>query len=310
MFSKESGKAIAVIKEEGIDNKILYIKDDEDDDKDIEFDFENADDNFYKAITKSKTKNKLMSASEVDRLKYYLERNIAPYEDDFRSVYEEKRNMLIIKHKYEINLGIDQRFEMIPPLNETIRLAIAGMTGSGKSTQARNFIKKYHSIYPNNKVFMFSRHKTDPVYDELDYMKRIDISPENIIDNVLDIELLKNSLVVFDDVDKLQNAKVSKAIFALIADIYANGRHYNISTMTLLHKICDGPKTKDILSDINGCMLFLNGTKYGINYFLKRYGGLDANQIKQITSLKSRWFYISLECPQYILSEYKAFILK
>lgn len=310
MFSKVSGKAVAVIKEEDAENKILYIKDDEIDEKDIELDYENADDNFFKAITKSKTKNKLMSASEVDRLKYYLDHNVAPYEEDFRNVYEQKRSILINKSKYEVNLSLDQRFEMIPPLNETIRLAIAGMTGSGKSTQAKNFIKKYHSIYPENKVFMFSRHKTDPVYDELDYLKRVDISPENVVDKILEIELLKNSLVIFDDVDKLQNAKVSKAIFSLIADIYANGRHYNISTLTLLHKICDGVKTKDILSDINGCMLFLNGTKYGINYFLKKYASLDAKQIKQITSLQSRWFYISLECPQYVLSEYKAFILK
>lgn len=310
MFSKTSGKAIAIIKKEGVDNKILYVKDDDNDDKKIEVDYENMDDNFYKSSTNRKTKNKMMSAIDIDKLKYYLTNGVPPFEEDFKKIYDEKRNIVLNKYKYEIDLGFDEHFELMPPVNETIRFVISGMTGSGKSTQASKFIQKYKLLNPTNKVFMFSTHKQDDVYDNLDYIIRIDISPENIVDKTLDINILRNSLIVFDDVDKIQNKKVSKAIFSLMADIYSNGRHYNISTMTLLHKICDGQKTKDILSDIGGCMLFLNGTKYGLNYFLKKYGGLDSVQIKKVTSLKSRWFYISLEHPQYILSDNKAFILK
>lgn len=310
MFSRTSGKAIAVIKQEGFDNKLLYVKEDSPNNNDIKIDLDSVDDNFYKSVTGCKTPNKLMTAVEMAKLNYYLQNDIAPFEDDFKKIYEIKRNQLLDRTKYDIILPYGQTFEIMPPINSTIRFVISGMTGSGKSTQASKFIQKYHSMYPNNKVFMFSQHLSDPVYDALSYITRVDISPDKIVDKKLDILFLRDSLVIFDDVDKLQDIKVSKAIFALIGDINANGRHYDISSICLLHKICDGAKTKHLLSDIGGCMLFLNGTKYGANYFLKHYAGIDQKQIKSITGLKSRWFYISLEFPQYVLSEHNAFILK
>ncbi|MDP4225294.1 MAG: hypothetical protein Q8910_02795 [Bacteroidota bacterium] len=308
MFSKTSGEAIAVIKGEDRPNKILYITDDRDDELDIDYD--NIDDDFYKAVTKSKTKNKMMSPIEITKLKYYLSKNVQPFDEDDRNIYDLKRSEITDRNKYEINLPHGEHFELMPPIQESQRIAIAGMTGSGKSYQTAAYIQKYHHIHKKNKIFMFSMHETDPAYDDLDYIVRIDISEENILNTKLDIVFLHDSLCIFDDTDNIQNKKVSDAIDKLISDILANGRHHDISAIICLHQICNYKKTKPILADISGTLLFLNGSKYNVCRYLKCYAGLDQKQIKKITSLKSRWFYISLVQPMYVLSEYKAFIIK
>jgi hypothetical protein len=215
------------------------------------------------------------------------------------------------KSKYEINLPHGQHFEIMPPTDGTTqRIAIGGMSGGGKSYQTARYIEKYHALYPKNRVIMFSQHTSDAVYDELTYIKRVDISETAILKKDLDITLLKSSLCVFDDTDNIQNKKVSSVMENLINDINANGRKYHISCIVCLHQMCNYAKTKSILADISGAMMFLNGSKYNVNRFLKSYAGLEQKQVKQITSLKSRWFYISLVQPQYVLSEYKAFIIK
>jgi len=308
MFSKKSGEAVAVIKGDDQPSTLLYVTEDIEDNQNIDFD--NIDDDFYKAVTKSKTKNKMMSPVEISRLKYYLSKNIQPFDDEEKSIYDMKRSEIVDKSKYEINLPHGQHFELMPPMKGSQRIVIAGMTGSGKSYQTASYIKKYHAMHPKNKVFMFSQHDEDPAYDELKYIKRIDISEDNILSSVLNIKLLHDSLCVFDDTDNIQNKKVMDAIQKLINDINCNGRHHNISSIICLHQICNYQKTKSILADISGTMLFLNGSKYNVNRYLKCYAGLDQKQIKMITSLKSRWFYISLIQPMYVLSEYKAFIIK
>ena len=278
MFSRKSGEAVAVIKQDEKPSGMLYVTEDKDDE--VEVDYDNVDDDFYKAITSAKTKNKMMNVL-----------------------------LFTLSLKY-VNLAHGQHFELMPPIEGSRRIVIAGMTGSGKSYQTALLIKKYHALHPNNSIFMFSQHTHDPVYDEIKYIKRVDISEENMLSSKLNIEVLHDSLCIFDDTDNIQNKKVSGELQMLINDINCNGRHHNISSIICLHQICNYQKTKSILADISGCMLFLNGSKYNINRFLKCYAGLDQKQIKSITSLKSRWFYISLVQPMYVLSEYKAFIIK
>ena len=308
MFSRKSGEAVAVIKQDEKPSGMLYVTEDKDDE--VEVDYDNVDDDFYKAITSAKTKNKMMSAYDAGKLKYHLSKGIMPYDEDERQVYNLKKSELADKSKYNVNLAHGQHFELMPPIEGSRRIVIAGMTGSGKSYQTALLIKKYHALHPNNSIFMFSQHTHDPVYDEIKYIKRVDISEENMLSSKLNIEVLHDSLCIFDDTDNIQNKKVSGELQMLINDINCNGRHHNLSSIICLHQICNYQKTKSILADISGCMLFLNGSKYNINRFLKCYAGLDQKQIKSITSLKSRWFYISLVQPMYVLSEYKAFIIK
>lgn len=50
MFSKKSGEAVAVIKGDDQPSTLLYVTEDIEDNQNIDFD--NIDDDFYKAVTK------------------------------------------------------------------------------------------------------------------------------------------------------------------------------------------------------------------------------------------------------------------
>jgi hypothetical protein len=303
MFSFTKGNPIAVIKGED-KNKLLYITEEEGECiKDIDID--NDDTTFYK----QKGNRKINKQLNIQKLRHYIKNNAEPFEEELKENYLYNRTNLLNKCKYEVNLNDGSHVEMLPPLNVSQRFVIAGMTGSGKSTQVREYVKKYHKMYPDNKIFLFSQHESDPIYDSIKYFIRIKIN-DDLIDDPINLDELENSLCVFDDVDNIQNKKLSESLIKLINDINCNGRHHNISCIVTLHILMNYQKTKSLLSDISGALLFLTGSKYAINRYLKMYAGLDAQQIKKITSLKSRWFYISLTVPQYVLSEYGAFIIK
>ena len=311
MFSKKDGDAVAIIKnDDGAPNEIIYIKDETEenkDDYDINVDVL-EDEKFYRIDSK---KNKLMQPRDIARLKYYLTQNIAPYEDDFKPRYNNAKNELTAKSKYEINTNYGQHIEMLPPIKKgsTQRFIISGMTGSGKSTMAGLYMQKYKQLHPKNDIYLFSQHEKDPVYDKLKIkIKRIPLDMLN--ENEITIDALKDSLVIFDDCDNVQDSKLLQKIIKLQGDIMSNGRHQNISCIVLLHVLMNYRATKGLLSDISGVMLFLQGSKYTLQGFLKRYAGLDQQQIKRITSLKSRWFYLSMCQPMYVLSENKAFLIK
>ena len=59
MFSRKSGEAVAVIKQDEKPSGMLYVTEDKDDE--VEVDYDNVDDDFYNAITSAKTKNKMMN---------------------------------------------------------------------------------------------------------------------------------------------------------------------------------------------------------------------------------------------------------
>lgn len=309
MFSKKDGTAVGIIKnDDGAPNEIIYVKDETEankDDYDVNVDIL-EDEKFYRINQK---KHKLMPPRDIARLKYYLTQNTPPFEENFKTSYDNARHELTAKSKYEINTTYGQHIEMLPPLTGTQRFIISGMTGSGKSTMAASYMQKYKQLHPNNNIYLFSQHEKDPVYDKIKIgIKRIPLDVLN--ETEITIDALKNSLVIWDDCDNVQDSALLKKIINLQQDIMSNGRHQGISCIVLLHVLMNYRATKGLLSDISGVMLFLSGSKYSVNGFLKRYAGLDQQQIKSITGLKSRWFYLSMCQPMFVLSEHKAFLIK
>jgi hypothetical protein len=303
MLSTTKGTPIAVIKYPENNSKLVYITEDH------EENIENIDyDNIETDFVNFKGNTRINKQINIQKLKHYLKNNAEPFEEDLKENYRHNKKLITERSKYEMQANGGQ-VELLPPIKGSMRFVIAGMTGSGKSTQVRAYVEKYHKMFPDNKVFLFSQHENDPIYDKINYFMRIKID-EEIVDDPITIEELKNSLCVFDDVDNIQDNAISKAMVKLINDINCNGRHHNISSIVTLHILMNYQKTKSLLSDVSGAMLFLTGSKYAINRYLKMYAGLDAQQIKKITSLKSRWFYISLTVPQYVISEHSIFIIK
>src|SRR5271165_337041 len=69
----------------------------------------------------------------------------------------------------EKQLIIKDKGHLLPfpdPHNRQV-IYVAGASGSGKSTYSSQYIYNYLELFPNNKVFVFSRLKIDPVLESM-----------------------------------------------------------------------------------------------------------------------------------------------
>lgn len=196
---------------------------------------------------------------------------------------------------------------MILPSIETERMYFAGKSGCGKSTLAARYMRDYLRLFPDRKIILFSRHTGEKAYEEIPH-QAIELNDE-LVESPIELSEIKDSLVVFDDTDNLQDRKIKKALQLLNDDIISNGRKYNIHCLTLAHQLLNYKESRNLLNEANRVIFFNNGTTYHIKNYLTKYAGVDAQMMRKILGLKTRWTCISLGYPMYILHEHGAFLL-
>lgn len=226
----------------------------------------------------------------------------------------------IIPDKKSITIQ-DGTLSIVPDINTREILYIAGPSGSGKSTLASSYIENYRALYPENDVYIFSRVGSDSCIDKLNKFgpdgkggKEIKITRVPLDDMIKDIDIatdLKNSLVLFDDCDTLQDKKIKDALSKIKNDILETGRHYNIYCVITSHLINSNEKkdTRVILNECHSLCIFPKcGSTYQIIYALKTYFGLNKKQIEKILNLPSRWVMLNKSYPQYVLYDKGCYI--
>jgi hypothetical protein len=322
MLSFNSGKKVAVVsdiiyddddKEEkhpigygDLHGQNIYVKEEKDrdnkDDRQLDEDdiFELLDDDDFNI-----NKYKKLPMRDRQKLVKALKQKMEPLDDYLVPKY---RNM-----SSKINDRVNKEYElvsgtMIPvPNEEPERVYIAGKSGSGKSRIARKYAIEYLKIFPKRKVFIFTKHIDEKEYKTLKYFE---IHHEDeILREPVDITQMENSLVIFDDCDKIQDKKILKNVMGIIADVIACGRKYNIHSVVLMHQLMNYRDTRDILNELNKVVFYNNTSKYHITRYLKVYAGLSSETIKKIMALKSRWSMLSVEHPQYLLHEHGIFMI-
>lgn len=321
MLSFESGKEVAIVCGGEYDERKIYIKKDEDS-KEQDEDFENSeedeeetnnrqfkqifdvfdildDDDFKQSHYKNygmKDKLKLASA---------LQKQIKPKDAELWSKYEELQEKMgqRIKKEFELSSGI-----IIPiPDIESERIYIAGKSGSGKSFLTALYAREYHEMFPKRKIYIFTKHQKEKAYKNIPHIE-ITCEDEMVREEIKVTDFAK-SLVIFDDCDHIQDKKISMNIKRFNNDLITTGRKYNIHTITLQHQLMDYKETRNLLNEANKVIFFNSASNYHVTRYLKVYVGLDPQQIKKITGLKSRWTMISLSIPTYVLHEHGIFLL-
>ena len=189
---------------------------------------------------------------------------------------------------------------------------IAGPSGSGKSTYAARYIEKFKKQFPDKEVYVFSRLDKDPALDHLK-PNRIKID-ETLVENPIDIteEIKGGALLLFDDVNTIQDDKVKKVIDKLMADIMEVGRKLDIYIVITNHLVIPNEKkiARTIMNEMQSMTIFpKSGSAQQIRYALKTYFGLNNKQIDQILNINSRWVTIYKSYPQTIMYENGAYIL-
>lgn len=196
---------------------------------------------------------------------------------------------------------------IVTPSVETERIYIAGKSGCGKSTMAARYMAEYLKMFPDRRIILFSRHTAEPAYEEIPH-QAIELN-EELLEQPIELKEIENALVVFDDTDNLQDRRIKKALQLLNDDIISNGRKYNIHCLTLAHQLLNYKESRNLLNEANRVIFFNNGTTFHIKNYLTKYAGVDAQMVRKILGLKSRWTLVSLGYPMYILHEHGAFLL-
>jgi GTPase SAR1 family protein len=203
----------------------------------------------------------------------------------------------------------DGKFEQIPSTSqERDILYITGPSGSGKSYYTSRYIKNYKKAHKDHPVYLFSPVPDDKKLDDLK-VKRVKIDDSLISDPIKPSDL-KESLVIFDDIDCITQKGLRDALYNLLNQILEVGRHTKTSCVITNHLPTNGKDTRRILNESHSITYFpASGSKRQINNLLENYIGMDTKDIKKAKNLGSRWVTIFKNYPQFVMTEKDIYLL-
>jgi hypothetical protein len=239
-------------------------------------------------------------------------------EDESDSNSENEETIIKAKEKSfnEHTLIKKEIFIPLPNFDKREVVYIAGGQDSGKSYYASEYIKEFEKMFPDKKIYLFSRVNEDEAFSKIKRIKRIKLD-EEFLNNITDCKKdLYNSICIFDDIDSIIDKRISDAIKKLRDDVIMSGRDQtngkgDIYCIVTNHQTTDYRSTRDILANATSVTIFPQnrGNIYGANRCLKYYCGLNKEQIDKIYSLDSRWVTIYRNRPNYVISEKKIYKL-
>ena len=188
----------------------------------------------------------------------------------------------------------------------------SGMSGSGKSYYIMQYSKQYQKMYPKNDVILFSGLDSDEgCLDKIKDLKRFNIYADDFLDEDFQSENFKDSLVIFDDLESINNKSIFNKVMQIQATLLTTGRHSRTSVAVSNHSVANGRVTKLILNESNVIVIFKSGLGNRVlKYILDQYLGLDKEQIKKIKRLKGRSVSIIKSIfPMVVLYEQGGYIL-
>jgi len=256
-----------------------------------------------------KEDRRMFTVAEAARLMDLLSCDDTPSKEDKELIH---RVFPTLKEKMDNSIGREYVVPLdakvfIHPSIKTERMMISGKSGSGKSTLMSKYMLLYLSMFPDKSITLISRTDGDPAFDGIPL--NFILADDSLLEDPITIEELAGSLVVFDDVDNLQNEKLDKSVHKLVDDIFCNGRKLDIHVAYLSHMILNYRKTRNILAEADKVVMFNMGPSMQNRNFVAKHLGFDKHQVKKVMDLKSRWFCINTSYPNYVLSDHEIFLV-
>lgn len=125
------------------------------------------------------------------------------------------------------------------------------------------------------------------------------------------LNVLENSIVIFDDIDVISDDETREEMRKLRDDLLETGRDRGISVIATSHQLNNYNLTKTALTEATAVVFFpKSGAPDQIRNYLKNKMGIeDKNKIDDIMHLPTRWIYIFKDSPRYILYEHGAILI-
>jgi energy-coupling factor transporter ATP-binding protein EcfA2 len=123
-------------------------------------------------------------------------------------------------------------------------IVISRKKGSGKTELAKFMAYVYHEKFPRNRVITFSGIRD--LYADLPWAIKVDLKEvkkeeedksKGDYSGVPDASEFRDSLVIFDDTEKMPNVKIEKMSYQLVNVLAQNGRNFGTNVICILHQL-------------------------------------------------------------------------
>lgn len=298
MLSLKSGRKVAII--DGNKKKCIYLKEEATEEPEIETTRENRQSIFRKYLDMDKK----LSHSEIEILTSAY-KNDEEVDGKLNRKYHLAMEYVDDSLKRYLNYGTSTSLFPIVE-DESFRIFISGLSGSGKSFFIAGFVKANKPKVKDAGIFLFSPVENDESLAKIKNLIHI---------NIADIEremkgaeftiedIPEGSYVIFDDVESYPPHTAKR--YLEFRDIcLERGRHRKISTITVSHNATNGHKTKASIREAQYFCLFPKHNARDTKNLLKVYGGLEKNQIDEIMNMKTRWCFYRKSIPRYAVGEH------
>lgn len=298
-FSFTDGKPLAIFKDTNNKNKILYANE-----KGDIID----DDNLYNIIQDFINNNNSLNMGQINEIYQSLKNETPPKNQKLKNLYYNLINTNNNNKNKVFNINNGSMLPLFDKNEERMVYYIAGMSGSGKSTFTSEIIDQYIKMYPKNNIILFSNKPEDPVLDKFKKLIRIELN-EDLLMEPITLNELKNSLIIFDDVEYTPNKQIGQELDRIRDLILQQGRSYKISFCYISHQLTNYKQSRVILNECHRCVLFPKmTTTYSLKYLLEKYFGFNKKEIMKLKQLPSRWVCISKIPPAVIHSNGAYFV--
>lgn len=214
----------------------------------------------------------------------------------------------IIREFRQLKIANDSKFQQVPDTTkEREILYITGPSGSGKSTYTRKFLEQYKKKFKDRPIYLFSSLPLDESLDKIK-PKRVRLD-STIHSDPIEVEELKESVCIFDDIDVISDKKIREAVYNILNQILEIGRHYKITCVVTNHLPTNGKDTRRILNEAHTITYFPHSAGGKIKYMLEEYVGLDKKQIAYMKKRNSRWCTVFKNYPQVYMMEHEVGML-
>jgi hypothetical protein len=248
-----------------------------------------------------------MKRSDAERLREALKEQNPPNDKELLDVYLDAIKDIQDRNKSEIRIS-DGKLQPLPNRDVVEKIYVSAPSGAGKSTWCGKWLREYKRMWRGNEVFMFSTVGEDKAIDKYN-PERIDLD-EDLLENPVDPEELRDSVCIFDDIDSHMSVPVRKYICGLRDWELEMGRHFKTRLLCTSHLLMNYTSTRRLLNEATAVVIFpKSGSTYHIKQYMKKYAGLEKRQIKRILSLPSRWVALYRTYPMYVLYEKGAYLL-
>ncbi len=190
-------------------------------------------------------------------------------------------------------------------------LYIAARSGSGKSYYCAMYATQYSKLHPKNPIYLFSGlgEEKGGSIDKIKKLIRINLD-EEFMSTEFELDDIKNCMLIFDDIDVIENKALQTKLYSILNMALKVGRHAKCSVLMTMHSPCDRQKTKTIIEECHSITIFPHGMgSKPLKYLLDSYFGMNKKEIEEVKKLDSRWVTITRTYPSVMFWEGGAKVL-